>query len=467
MNNIKRIIAGIGVLSLLMTSTTSCNNKENHQPVEEPTVAPTEPPTESPEDKMYGKTLTWFADFSLESENGGADSTALQLYRDFYGGDINYVHVNSEEKYETLEYFLLCGDVIDMFPYDETTQPQYMKKDLFSPLDPYFDIMGVNEGLWDDMEASVDMFEYNGSHYVVPYSVSDPEIIMYSRKLFKELGYDDPYELYLEGKWDWDTMTKMMSDFVSTAEAGKKRYGICGEFGKSLLHSSGSTVVKYEDGKYKNNINDKNIAEAEKLMKKISDENLWLSNWYEFYPNDFLALFYAMGDWALGNTNANNPQNDIMVVPFPKAPESKEYYIDCDYNAKMLVRSSQNPEAVAAYLKCERMVAQEQAYKDIEKETLAKKTKNAYDNWNPYVTKEQYDAIQDFLDVAKKNPMFDFGYGMGDVMYGGGDFTYDSRGVMNNLTESFIRGEGAVGEWDKMRDDMTKKVDDEIKKFNG
>lgn len=466
MYNIKKLIAGLGAISLLMTTAISCDDNKKTKPVDE-TPVPTEPPTESPEDKMNNRTITWLSDFSLDSENGGADSTVLQLFRDFYGGDIDFSYVNSEEKYSTLEYYLLCGESIDMFPYDETVVPQGVSKGLFAPLDPYFDIMGVNDGLWDDMKASADMFEYNGSHYVMPYSVSEPDIIMYSRKLFKELKYDDPYELYLNGKWDWDVMTEMMGKFISNAEAGKRRYGICGDFGKALLHSSGSTVVNYENGRFSNNIDNENIAKAEKLMKKISDEKLWNPNWYEYYPNDNLNLFYAMGDWALGMTNANNSDGDIMVVPFPKAPDCDEYYINCDYNAKMLVAGSQNPEAVAAYLKCERTVAQEQAYKNLEKETLANKHKNAYDNWNPYVTKEQYDAIQDFLDVAVKNPMFDFSYGMGNVMYGGGDFTYESRGVMNNLTESFINGEGAVNEWEKMREDMTKKVDEEIKRFNG
>ena len=52
-------------------------------------------------------------------------------------------------------------------------------------------------------------------------------------------------------------------------------------------------------------------------------------------------------------------------------------------------------------------------------------------------------------------------------MYGTGDFTYNSRGVINNLTHSFLKGENAVEKWEQMRDDMTEKVDEEIKRFNG
>ncbi len=469
MNYIKKIISGIAAASIMMSCAVSCNNKDEKKtksPAEEQYI-PTEPHTESPEDRARNRTITWLADFSLDNQNGGESPVALKLFREYYGGDINYVQVNAEEKYTTFEYFLNCGDHIDMFPYDETTMPQGIVKGLFLPLDPYFDVLGVDEGLWDDMEKVIDKLEYNGSHYVMPYDVSNPQLIMYSRKLVEKEKLDDPYELYQKGEWDWDAMMDMMSKFVSNPDAEGKRYGIAGEFGEAMLTSSGSTVVKYENGEFSNNIKDKGIASAEKLMKKIADEGLYNTNWHEFYPNDNSTLFYAMGDWAMGMTNAKNAKKDIMVVPFPKNPDSQEHYISCDYNARMLVRSSQNPEAVAAYIKCERVAAQEEAYKQLEKESLSVKEKDAYGKWKPFVTEEQYDAIQSYLEDAKKNPYFDFSYGMGDKMYGTGDFTYDSRGVINNLAHSFLKGENAVEKWEQMRDDMTEKVDEEIKKFNG
>ena len=69
-----------------------------------------------------------------------------------------------------------------------------------------------------------------------------------------------------------------------------------------------------ENGKFSNNIKDKNIASAEKLMKKIVDEKLYNTGWYEYYPNDNSTLFYAMGDWALGMTNAKNAKKDIILL---------------------------------------------------------------------------------------------------------------------------------------------------------
>ena len=468
MNNIRRIITGIAALSLITSAIFSCDTKEKEisESSSETEIIPTEPPTESPMEKAKNRTITWLADFSLDSQDGSESPAAVKLFRDLYGGEIKFVYTSERDKYETLVYFQNCGEPVDMFPYDEEIVPLGVTREMFDPLDSYYDILGMDEGLWDDMKVVVDKLQYDGVHYVLPYNVSDPQLIMYSRKLFEKEKLDDPYELYQKGEWDWDAMVEMMSAFVSNPDAKSKRYGIAGDFGKALLTSSGSTVVNYENGKFSNNIKDKNIASAEKLMKKIVDEKLYNTGWYEYYPNDNSTLFYAMGDWALGMTNAKNAKKDIMVVPFPKNPDADEHYISCDYDARMLVRWAENPEAVAAYIRCERLVALEEKYKELEKAALSVEEKDAYDKWKPFVRTEQYDAIQSYLDHAKANPYFDFAYGMGEKMYGDGDFTYESRGVMNNITESFLRGENAAEKWEKIRDDMSGKIDEEIKQFN-
>lgn len=468
MNYIRKIITGIAALSIMATMTASCDTKEKESAESKPEteITPTEAPTEPPEDKTKNRTIVWLADYSLDSQEGGESPAAVKLFRDLYGGEIEFVYTPENEKYETLEYRHNCGEPVDMFPYDEKFLPQGVLSGRFDPLDPYFDILGMEDGLWDDMNGIIDKLQYGDGHYVLPYDVSDPQLIMYSRKLFEAEKLDDPYELYQKGEWDWDTMVEMMSTFVSKPDTDKKRFGIAGDFGKALLASSGSTVVNFENGKFTNNIKDKNIAAAEKLMKRLMDEKLYKAGRYDYYPNDNSVLFYAMGDWALGMSNAKNFKKDIMVVPFPKNPDAAEHYIRCDYDARLLTRWAPNPEAVAAYIRCERMVAAEAKYKELEKAALSVEEKDAYDKWKPFVRTEQYDAIQSYIEDIKANPYFDFSYGMGEKMYGNGDFTYETRGVMNNIAESFLRGENAGGKWEKIRDEMSGKIDEEIKKFN-
>ena len=353
------------------------------------------------------------------------------------------------------------GEEVDMFPYDETVFPNGVIKNWFQPLDDYFDIMGVNEGLWDDMTGIIDEFQYDGQHYVMPYDISDPVVVTYSRKLIEQEKLDDPYELYKKGEWNWDTMMTLMRKFVDN-HTGITKYGINGDFGQALLATSGSTVVNYSNGEFSNNINDKELEKAGKFMQDIAKMNLADNRYIGHFPMDNSTLFFVMGSWALGESNALNPESDLMIVPFPTSPDVGENYISCDFNARMLVKNSTKGNAVATYIKCERIASTQEEYKSAEKEQALVKIKTATGKDKYFVTEEQYDALQSYLDTGK--PVFDFAYGMGEKMNSGGDYTYQTRGVMNNMTTAII--DGTVESWDKFRKEWSKVIDSTVKEFN-
>ncbi len=405
---------------------------------------------------ISGQTITWLADYDLNPQDDRERSAALSLFEDVYGASVSFVPTTSAEKLTTLDSMLIAGEEVDMFPYELDAVPNGVIKGRYQPLDPYFDVMGMDEGIWDDMNDVIEMFKYNGEHYVVPYAVSDPLIITYSRKMIKDNKLDDPYKLYLDGKWNWDTCMKMMEKFVSKASDGQTRYGINGWFGQAAMQSTGHTVINYDGEKFSNNIDDPEIEKAEIFMRDIAKKNLYDRTWKDCFPNDNSTLFYAMGAWSLGESNAENKDADLMIVPFPKAPDADKNYISCNFSARMLVKNSQKGEAVAAYIKCERLAAVQEEYKEI-----AKKKAGKTENKKSFVTKEQYDALQSIIDLENCVPVFDFGYGMSEKMY---DNTYETRGVMDKLTSALL--EGGDSEWDTLRDDVKKTIDSEVKDFN-
>lgn len=415
---------------------------------------------------ISGQTITWLADYDLNPQNDREQSAALSLFEDVYGAKVNFVPTTSEEKLTQLAYMIIAGEEVDMFPYEPDAVPNGVVRGMYQPLDPYFDVMGMDEGIWDDMNGVIEMFQYNGEHYVVPYAVTDPLIITYSRKMIKDEKLDDPYKLYLDGKWNWDKCMKMMEKFVSGASGGQTRYGINGWFGQAALQSTGHTVVNYDGEKFSNNIDDPEIEKAELFLQKIAKKNLYNPEWTGCFPNNGSTLFYAMGSWALGASNAENEDADLMVVPFPKSPDADKNYISCNFSARMLVKNSQKGEAVAAYIKCERLTAIQEEYKEIAKKNALKVEKSSSGLKKSFVTEEQYDAVQSFLDPENSVPVFDFGYGMGDKMHGDGDYTFETRGVMDNLTTVMLEGGGSVNSWDSLRDAVTDIIDSEVKEFN-
>ena len=475
MNNLKKMLAGLAAVSMMMTaaacsdskSSSSSENNEHYKSEDEFSVSADESELKGDTAAdISGQEIVWLADYDLNPTNNNDRSVALSLFEDVYGAKVKFVQADSNEKFSKLATMILSGDEVDMFPYEWDAVPNGVVKDQYEPLDPYFDLMEMDTDLWSDMDDVIEMFKYNDQHYVVPYAVSDPLLITYSRKLMEAEGLDDPYELYEEGSWDWNAFMGMMESFVSGAADGQTRFGINGWFGQAIIQSTGHTVVNYEDGVFTNNIDDPEIEKAELLMQDIASKHLYNPEWIGNFPDDQSTLFFAMADWALGASNAKNPDGDLMVVPFPKAPDADENYLCANFAAKMLIKNSKKGEAVATYIKCERLAATDEEYKEVAKQKALVVEQTAAGVVKSYVTEEQYDAIQSYLDPNNTTPMFDFGYGMGERMYGDGEYTYETRGVMNNLTEALLEGNEAVDSWAALRDAWTGVIDTEIAKFN-
>lgn len=456
MSDMKRIIAALLAVGTVF-SAASCSKKNTKTSADKsPESAVT---TQKKSDKSETVTasgsmdIVWLSDFDLNPE-GGQRSSALSIFEDVYGGSIKFVPVTPQEKFTKLDQMIQSGEEVDMFPYDMSVFPEGILKDRFEPLDPYFTDMGVDEGLWDDMSAVKDKFAYKGKHYVVPFSVSEPLLLTYSRKLMQSEGMDDPYTLYKDGKWDWNAFNNMINKF-SESESSLHHFGISGFFGRAILVSSGKTVIGFDGSKFTNNISAPEIAGAENIMRDLQSRWLYNKSLSGDYLPDMNTLFYASSDLTLATSNRINADADLMIVPFPKSPDADKTYIACDYDARMLVKNSKKGKAVATYLKCERIAASDEKF-------MAKKKEQALKT----MTEEQYNALQDYISSIKENPAVELGYGMGEKMLRNGDCNFDTRGAMDNITSALLEGGAPVGSWEELRDKMSPIIDEEIKKYN-
>ena len=451
MTNAWRAVCALIASAAVLSGTVSCSDKEknNTQDNTEQTNNTEASATENVKEPMD---IIWLSDYDIKAQDSKCP-TAVAMFEEIYGGEIKYIQTTPDEKLSKLSEMLTAGETVDMFPYDDGVFPAGIRNSLFQPLDPYYEQLGMNEGLWDDMSDVIDSFAYNGEHYVVPYALSEPFLLTYSRKLMQSEGIDDPYSLFKEGKWDWNAMNDMINKFAST-ETSLHHFGISGFFGEAALSSTGHTVINFDGNSFTNNISDPQIEKAEALMQDIQSRWLYNSTWSDMFPHDMNTLFYASRDWSLPISNKYNADYDIMAVPFPKAPDADKYYVNCRANARMLVNGSQRGGAVAAYLKCERLAVTE--FREAAKEQALKNN----------MTEEQYDAVQEYLDPSKVTPVFDFGYGMSSKMYGNGNNNFDTRGVMNNVTSALLEGGAPVGSWGELRDKMSPVIDEELKGYS-
>lgn len=412
---------------------------------------------------ISGQTIYWMAIYDLNPQNNEDRSVALTLFEDVYGAKIEYIATTSDTKFDDLSNRINGGDPIDMFPYEWDAVPNGVTKGQYQPLDEYLDL---EDEIWDGVRSSIESMKYNGHYYVVPYAICDPLAITYSRVMMDENGLDDPYELYQKGEWDWDAFMSMMKDFVDNAGDGETRYGCSGWFGQAMVQSTGQTIVTYDGTAFANNSMNADIEAAELNLEEINRLGLYDATWSSYFPEDGHVLFYGMAPWHLATSNAKNEDMDLFVVPFPKQPGNDTYYLNCNFGAKMLVKGSDKGDAVAAYIKCERLAETMDEYRDAAREKALIVSQNAAGKVTGYLTEEQYDFMQTWYDPEVITPVFDFGYGMGSRMYSE-TYDYYTRGVMNNFMDVLIvQYEGAPDTWAELRGELSGIVDEVVKEFN-
>lgn len=307
MKNAKRI--GSAVLALLMCMAVSGCTKggnENSSHVDKVKVNSTEAAKaiESIPDGAQ-KELIWMGTYDLNpAKEEDEKSVELTLFEK-KGGSIKWIEVWDDQKFDKLATAITSGkDIPDIFKYEWLAFPSQVVTGMYQPID---DIVDFNADIWSDVKPTAEQFSLKGKHYVAPISFSVGTLMMYNKDIIDNEGLEDPYELYTKGEWNWDTWYDIMSSFKANASGEEERYGIAARwFAPQLVQQTGQTIVTYEDGVFKNNLNNPDLERAENLLYNLGKEGLVDMTYYGSAKSCFTAgttLFYNMGTWAMSGTN--------------------------------------------------------------------------------------------------------------------------------------------------------------------
>lgn len=379
---------------------------------------------------LSGQTLKWMGIYDLNPTNDAPERSAeLALFEDKYGASVEYIPTTSTTRFDDLATSILGGSQPDIFIYEWRSFPYDINKGQYQPVDS---IVDWSDPMWADVKEQADKFIWKGEHYIAPlgYAFTDTQVLMYNQSTIDDLGYDDPYELYKAGEWNWDTFVDMMKSYV---EQDNTHYGISGWWANAFVYTAGETMITYDGNKFSNNLYSANIERAQLVLEDIWKSGLvkrgWVSGEQAFTSSDS-ALFYSMGTWAY-NAAANSMPNDVIqIVPFPKDQNSDKYYASNKIHAYMWVKGSENADCVKAWFNCNRLVNYDPQYTDV--------TKQKYLENNTGWSSEMYDIAMDFYDESKFVQAYDYGYGlsqyMGDEVMG---ILYE--GVVNEQFESWVQ----------------------------
>ena len=436
---LKKILCVISAMALSAAMLIGCDKESSSTAGDTTDIAKeevTEQPAEPEAPKVAGGNIRFMSAYDLNPVPGADRSIALTLFEDVYGGKIEWVPTTEENMYDDLSRSVLGGDPVDMFPYTDNALPYGVAEGYFDPVDQYIDF---ESDLWKDTKTLADKMAYKGEHYAVPTGINEVYGLIYSRKAVKDMDFDDPYKLYNDGKWTWETFIDMMKEYENS--------GCAGFIGKGIMQSTGQPYVNYDGSTFTSNLDNEALKEAGEMQDEIAGP-MYDGGWYDTLSEDI--LFMGMGSWAVPQSNDANEDEDVFFVPYPSKDGSGKY-ITADINSKMLVKGSKNAGAVAAYLECERIAATEEKYVKAQKDAALKKG----------FTEEQYDFISS-LKNDMDNVVFDFTYGF-DKKVSHDASSYKERGAVNNLNDAIIIGfEDVPDSWSKLCGKMKDKIEKQL-----
>lgn len=411
-NNLKRITSAL-LAATIVFGATACNNDStaetttadadgNTAATEADTTA-TEADDTATEASSDSMDLVWMSHYDLNPTEGQERSAELAMFEDQFGGSITYEATTWDNRFDDLAAAIISGQSPDLFPYEWIAFPNGVMKNQYKAVD---EIVDFTDPLWSGMAAAAEGFVYNGKHYVAPITIIESLLLIYDKRIVEDEGYDDPYELYQAGEWDWDALKSILSKFCDN---GDDRIGLVNAFGRAIVQSTGETFVTYENGEFINNIHSPNIDRAQAFLSELAKEGLTGNGEYVDPAQalkDGKILFVGSGNWDIKNC-LRASENQAFAVPMPQDPQADKYYGAENLQATMWVQGSNKTLGVKTWFECNRTVATDPEYQETAKQTLM-----ANNSW----TEEIYNAVMSCRDEATVNWVFDYGYGVSDSL---------------------------------------------------
>ena len=371
----KRILSGIAALAMVCSfaacgdsgegevTTTQLTVEKNTETLSPENAAAIDDVAASIEGELENSTIKWlcFFDPFNPNEYGSTKALSLEIFESKYDGVIEYMPTTWANYSTKLAESILGGDGVD-FTYnsDLTIFPVGVSTKQIVPFDEYID---WSNPLWAEQKALNDQFLLNGKHYNICLQPTAGRLVIYNQNTIDTLGLDDPWELFENGEWTWDSFKRLLVEFVDD-EAGQ--YGLDGWFNEqNIMLTCGVPIIEMKDGRLSHNLNDPNIERVMNFMGELNTAGVvidkgdprWNWNTHIEYIGEGRELFYI----DLMSSTDSSPDvwtaqygdpEDVRFVPMPKDPDADKYYVPSGIEAYVLCKGGQNPEGVMRFMEC-------------------------------------------------------------------------------------------------------------------
>lgn len=358
--------------------------------------------------ELENKEIKWLAHYDINPfGNGASKSVALEMFEQKYGGSVKYYQTTWENRYNDLSTFVLGGEGIDFFPGDDVyNYPKGIISGMFQSVDDYID---MNSAIWQNTKNAMEIFNFGGKHFQFVTGVEAEEIVIYNKATIEANGFDDPWEMYKEGTWNWDSFKKMLQDFV---DEENDQWGLDNWYNElALTYSAGVPVVESVDGQLVCNLNDATLEKAMNFQYDLYNSGLVLPteqfNW-SIQPQmmgEGRELFWIGGSWeAEGDPDVwthQIPPENLGIAPTP-SPAGSDPYQAAGMEGYVLCKGATNPEGVARFAECTILAGSDESAREIFRQKRMDDAK-----WS----RELVDRLEEINGLAKQYPVVDLAQG--------------------------------------------------------
>lgn len=315
--------------------------------------------------------------YDITSDQKGKEQCMI-FESELYGGEIEWISSPSDYAYyEKLATLIAADDSPDILTYEAMSMPYGVSKNMFEPLDDYFDL---EDPMWEEMLPHIEQHTYNDKIYYVPHRVVTSFALNYNRKTFENAGLTDPYELYQKGEWTWDAWRTMMIEFCNNSDENIGFYAT-DTIATAFCNTTGKPLIDYTvDGNIINNMNDPDITRAVEFLADLERNGVlyegqhgdWVSPQIWAPISDKILFLGMEPEWTYiaATEQIQNPsgvENDILntvsdfaFVPFPRDPQSDAYYLNNGTFGYMIAKGAKNIDGAVEFIHCNRLYETDQ-----------------------------------------------------------------------------------------------------------
>ncbi len=263
------------------------------------------------------KMLTWWS-FSDDEQK------RIDNFTSKYGIKVKPIKTDLANYQTKLAGLITSGSSPDLCGLQAEYFPMVVIKNRVQPIDTSY--WNIEEDVALD-KTLMDQFSWGGKYYGVNVKgsmFSERAVIFYNKSMFQNKGVKTPYEEYIAGNWNWDTMRDAATKLTNTAQGV---YGFADRSYNAInwLLTNDTDLVLLNNDKITNNLTAEKVKTS---MGYISDMIASGSVKTEASIADFLsgnvAMFAAGSSYMWGtNTIATSMKSAWGVAPFPSPKGQK------------------------------------------------------------------------------------------------------------------------------------------------